>query len=51
MIGTIEIPTEAMREIVRPAIPIPSSDSILDVVIRIKNEPLVETTELEVIDS
>ena len=51
MIGTVVIPTEAMRAIARPAMPTPSSDITSDVVISIKKEPLVEMTEFEVCDS
>ena len=51
MIGTVVIPTEAIRAIVRPTIPTPSSDITSDVVISIKKEPLVEMIEFEVSDS
>ena len=49
--GTVAIPTEAMRAIARPTIPTPSRDITSEVVISIKNEPLVEVTELEASDS
>jgi len=40
-----------MRAIARPTIPTPSRDITSEVVISIKNEPLVEVTELEASDS
>ena len=42
MIGTIEIPTDAMRAIVSPIMPTPSNDMISDSDISIRKEPLVD---------
>jgi len=51
MIGTVEIPTEAMRAIVRPIMPTPCSDITSSIVTAIMKEPLVEIIELVVSDS
>jgi hypothetical protein len=51
MIGTVEIPTEAIRAIVRPIMPTPCNDITSAIVTSIMNEPLVEMIELVVSDS